>query len=131
MSDPQIPAALAPVVKGIRLAERLQAAPHVQVGHGVYLCRLRLFHDSPTEPGTCYAMTPQDNQTIYNLNPLYNAGYSGQGQTIALVEDTDTYGGAGRLEHLPLDFRLGHRLPAGNLHPVASRRLHRSRHQRG
>ena len=29
----------------------------------------------PTEPGTCYAMTPQDNQTIYDLNPLYASGY--------------------------------------------------------
>ena len=33
----------------------------------------------PTEPGTCYAITPQDNQTIYNLNPLYTAGYLGTG----------------------------------------------------
>ncbi len=37
-------------------------------------------------------MTPEDTQTIYNLQPLYQAGYSGQGQTIYLVEDTDSYG---------------------------------------
>ena len=49
----------------------------------------------PTETGTCYAITPADTQAIYNLFPLYNAGISGQGQTIALVEDTDTYSGAG------------------------------------
>jgi subtilase family serine protease len=40
-------------------------------------------------------MTPEDNQTIYNLNPLYANGISGQGQTIVLVEDTDTYNGTG------------------------------------
>ena len=40
-------------------------------------------------------MTAQDNQTIYDLKPLYASGISGQGQTIYLVEDTDTYGTAG------------------------------------
>ena len=38
-----------------------------------------------------YAMVPADLATIYNLNPLFTAGYSGQGQTIAVIEDTDVF----------------------------------------
>ncbi len=93
-SDPQIPAALAPVIKGFAsLNDFPPHAMHKSVSQYTFAgCATSTTR--PTEPGTCYAMTPQDNQTIYNLNPLYAAGYSGQGQTIALVEDTDTYGGA-------------------------------------
>ena len=39
----------------------------------------------------CYSVVPADLATIYNLNPVFAAGYSGQGQTIAVVEDTDLY----------------------------------------
>ena len=34
---------------------------------------------------------PGDLATIYNLTPLFAAGYTGTGQTIAVVEDTDLY----------------------------------------
>ena len=93
MSNPQIPAALAPAIKWDILAERFQAGAHVQVGEGLYVLQLRpVTADAPTEPGNCYAITPYDNAAIYDLYPLWNNGISGQGQTIALVEDTDTYG---------------------------------------
>ena len=36
-------------------------------------------------------MTPADLATIYNFNPLFAAGTTGQGQTIYLIEDTDLY----------------------------------------
>ncbi len=36
-------------------------------------------------------LCPPDLATIYNLNPLFAAGISGQGQTIAVVEDSDVY----------------------------------------
>ena len=35
---------------------------------------------------------PADLQTIYNISPLYRAGIYGQGQTIVVVEDTNSYG---------------------------------------
>ena len=95
MSDPQIPMALAPVVKGIASLNDFKPHPMYKVATPDYtFAGCAATADFPTEPGTCYAMTPQDDQTIYNLNPLYTSGYSGQGQTIVLVEDTDTYGGA-------------------------------------
>ncbi len=36
-------------------------------------------------------VVPGDLATIYNLNPLFSAGISGQGQTIVVIEDTDVY----------------------------------------
>ena len=90
-SDPQIPAALAPVIKGFASLNNFRPhANHVPVTQYTFSgCSSSTAH--PIEPGTCYAVTPQDNAVIYNLNPLWTAGYSGQGQTIAVVEDTDVY----------------------------------------
>ncbi len=113
MSDPMIPAALAPVVGGIfSLNDFKPHAMNKPVTQYTFAgCTTTTDH--PTEPGTCYAMTPQDTQTIYNLTPLYNAGYSGQGQTIALVEDTDTYGGAADWNSYRNAFGLTAAFPAG------------------
>jgi hypothetical protein len=80
MSDPQIPAALAPGVNGV-------------VGlHDIPPRHL----SAPTPPfttgnGVHYRVTPSDLATIYNFNPLYAAGYSGQGQTIYLLEGSNLY----------------------------------------
>lgn len=84
MSDPQIPAALAPAVSGIvSLNDFRPRAMH----------KLRKAHASFTFDsfGPTYALVPGDLATIYNLNPLFAAGYSGQGQTIVLIEDTDVF----------------------------------------
>ncbi len=112
-SDPQIPAALAPVIKGIASLNNFRPnAMHVSATQYTFAgCTTTTAH--PTSPGTCYAMTPQDNQTIYGLNPLYTAGYSGQGQTIALIEDTDTYGGAADWNTYRSTFGLAAAFPAG------------------
>ena len=40
-------------------------------------------------------LVPGDLATIYNLNPAFSGGYTGQGQTIVVVEDTDLYNGTG------------------------------------
>jgi subtilase family serine protease len=40
---------------------------------------------------TYYAVTPADLATIYNLNPAFAAGYTGKGQTIVVIEDTNVY----------------------------------------
>ncbi len=36
-------------------------------------------------------VVPADLATIYDLNPAFAAGYTGQGQTIAVLEDSDLY----------------------------------------
>ena len=95
VSDPRIPAALAPVVKGIASLNDFKPEPMYKVRPDYTFSGCLTTTDLPTEPGTCYGLTPQDNAVIYNLNPLWSAGISGQGQTIVVVEDTDTYDGNG------------------------------------
>ena len=81
-TDIQIPAALQPVVKGV---VRLHSDPHTPnafMGGKVY------FKKSPGQfsfsDGSHY-LTPADFAKIYNLQPLYDAGIDGTGQTIAIV----------------------------------------------
>jgi subtilase family serine protease len=86
MTDPQIPAALAPAVTGV-------VALHDFKPHSMY----RMHHDytfSQVYQGQTYqfqAVVPADLATIYNLNPLFSGGITGAGQTIVVIEDTDLY----------------------------------------
>ncbi|MGD1104528.1 MAG: protease pro-enzyme activation domain-containing protein, partial [Terriglobia bacterium] len=79
MSDPQIPTELGSTVAGVvslndfRPHPTLQPRANYNAGSGEYL------------------VVPADLATIYNFNPAFAAGYSGQGQTIVLIEDTDLY----------------------------------------
>jgi hypothetical protein len=91
MSDPQIPAALAPVIKGIASLSDFRAHPMYQLARDYTFAGCASSVDNPQSPGTCYSVTAQDNAVIYNLNPLWSAGISGQGQTIALTEDNNVY----------------------------------------
>ncbi|MGA7080541.1 MAG: protease pro-enzyme activation domain-containing protein [Terriglobales bacterium] len=83
MSDPQIPAALAPAVVGV-------VSLHDFKPHTNYKPRAN-YTDGECEFGTCYLVVPGDLATIYNLTPLFTASISGQGQTIVVIEDTDVY----------------------------------------
>src|SRR5216684_4187360 len=85
-SDPRIPAALAPLVSGV-------VSLHDFKPHSMHHMRKAgtEFTFSDSSGGTNYAVVPADLATIYNLNPLFNAGFSGQGQTIVLIEDTDVF----------------------------------------
>src|SRR5580692_2666793 len=79
MSDPQIPAALVPAVVGVvSLSDFMPRPMHQPRG---YL----------TAGGGNYYVAPADLATIYSLNPLFETGVSGQGQTIVVVEDSDVY----------------------------------------
>jgi subtilase family serine protease len=79
MSDPQIPAALAPAVAGVVSLNNFMPRP------------MNKPRTDYTAGGGYYLVVPADLATIYNLNPLFAASNSGQGQTIVVVEDTDTY----------------------------------------
>lgn len=82
-SDPQIPAALAPVVAGIVSLHDFRPNPM----HKMHQPRPQFTFQDQYGSDT-YAVVPADLAKIYNLNPLFNAGISGQGQTIVLIEDT-------------------------------------------
>jgi subtilase family serine protease len=77
--DPSIPAALAPAVRGIVSMNDFRP-------HPTYRPKAN-FNTS----GGYQALVPGDLETIYNMNPIYARGVSGQGQTIVVVEDTDLY----------------------------------------
>ena len=86
MSDPKIPAALAPAVAGIVSLSDFR--PHTNfVSHA----------QNPNLTGTCgsygscLALTPSDLATIYNISPLFAAGVTGKGVTIVVIEDTDVH----------------------------------------
>src|SRR5580704_15306256 len=86
MTDPQIPAALAPAVVGVVSLSDFMPQPMHQPRSDLTTNNC----SAPTGP-PCYFLVPADLATIYNLNPLFKAGFSGQGQTIVLVEDSDVY----------------------------------------
>ena len=90
MSEPRIPRALAPAMAGV-------AALHDFKPHAMFKrkpkytfggCAGAVF---PTSPADCNALVPADYQVIYNLNPLYRQGILGAGQTIVVVDDSDSY----------------------------------------
>lgn len=82
MSDPQIPAALAPAVEGI-------VSLHDFLPHAMHELRPQF-----TTSTGYYAVVPADLATIYDLNPLFGGGISGQGQTVVAIEDTDVTNGS-------------------------------------
>jgi subtilase family serine protease len=74
MSDPQIPAALEPAVTGVVSLHDFRPRP-----------------EYTEDNGDGFVVVPADLATMYNLNPLFSEGISGQGQTIALIEDSNVY----------------------------------------
>src|SRR5208282_5891975 len=93
-SDPQVPAALAPVVASfaslnnfprhqprvVNAYSRSQATGEV---HALFTL---------SSSGTnYYAVAPMDFATIYNVLPLWNAGVDGTGQTIAIISDSNIH----------------------------------------
>ncbi len=91
-TDPQIPAALAPVVAGIVSLHNFPRKSHSR-----YLgmarrernsSRLQPLFTFPYGNGNFYAIGPGDFATIYNSQPLITAGTDGTGQTIAIIGET-------------------------------------------
>ena len=82
ISDPEIPTALAPAVVGILslhdFSPRVMRKAHPAFTYG-------------SGDSTMWALTPTDLATIYNLNPVFAAGITGKGQTIAVIEDADAF----------------------------------------
>ena len=79
MSDPQIPAALAPAIAGV-------VALHDFKPHAMHKMRVNYTTASGYD-----LVVPGDLEEIYNFNPAFSGGISGQGQTIVVLEDTDVY----------------------------------------
>ncbi len=82
MTNPRVPAALASVVRGIVSLHDFK--PHTNF-------KPRPAYTFSSGGSEYYAVVPGDLAKIYNFNPLFTAGISGQGQTIVVIEDTNVY----------------------------------------
>src|ERR1039458_3431046 len=87
MTDPKISQGPPPAMVGVVSMHNFKPQAMNKRADYTFGCTASM----PTQPGTCYALVPADFQTIYNLNPLYQRGITGTGQTIVVVEDSDTY----------------------------------------
>jgi subtilase family serine protease len=129
-NDPQIPAALAPVVSGIISLHNFPRKPlHRELGAFSKMTGMpqrSLSAISLENPlytagancglagASCYAIAPYDLATIYNVLPLWNSSpaIDGTGQTIAIVSQSDIY------SQDFTDFRKDFGLPAGTLNII-------------
>ncbi len=99
VSDPRIPAALANAVAGpVKLNSfmphplSLPVTPsHIDIAGGEEPNGNQAEQPDYTVSASSHLVVPGDLATIYNLNPLFKAGYTGQGQTIAVLEDTNLF----------------------------------------
>ena len=94
VSDPQIPAALAPVVAGFASLNNFPRKPLNRSLGTFSRSKLTgevrpLFTFSPDSNGYYFAVGPTDFATIYNVAPLWAKGTDGTGQTIAVVGETN------------------------------------------
>jgi hypothetical protein len=105
-SDPEIPAALAPVVAGVVSLHNFTATSHL-LGVGAFERSRktgavhplatpsanpsvgRPLFTPPGGNGQNFPVVPADFATIYNVTPLSNNGIDGTGQTIAVVGDSN------------------------------------------
>jgi len=81
-SDPKIPAAFAGVVGGVVSLHDFAPRP---------MNKPRPDYTFTSSGYAYHAVTPADLATIYNLNAAFKAGYTGTGQTIVVIEDTNVY----------------------------------------
>jgi subtilase family serine protease len=104
MRDPQIPAALEPVIAGVTRLHDFRPQPRLHRSRGQNPAKQISFDTQsgrwksqqtasrfnvPIQGFTFNVVAPFDFATIYNLTPLWQAGFTGKGVTIALIEDTD------------------------------------------
>ncbi len=91
--DPQIPAALAPLVQGVASLNDFFPRPRsvirgkVAYDHKTGQWQPRF--DVPYKGQVFHTVSPYDFDTIYNVLPLWKRGFTGAGITIAAVEDTN------------------------------------------
>jgi Pro-kumamolisin, activation domain/Bacterial Ig-like domain (group 3) len=98
-SDPQIPAALAPVVAGFASLNNFPRKPanhflgsftrEKSSGKVTQVAGKKPGFTYADSNGSLYLLGPYDLATIYNIEALWNAGLDGTGQTIAIVGQTD------------------------------------------
>ena len=99
-NDPQIPAALAPIVSGFSSLNNfprraLHSQPQLMRHDGsswkaaAPANKMQPSFTTVNQGKTYHVVAPYDLATIYNIKALWDAGIDGTGQTIAIVSDSD------------------------------------------
>ncbi len=94
-NDPEIPAALAPVVGGVFTMHDFRKKPMLRVSQQRMSAQYVHGQGYTTFPGNppLHALSPADYATIYNIASQYQQGINGTGQTIAIVGRSDLFNG--------------------------------------
>jgi subtilase family serine protease len=79
-TDPQIPAAMSPVVNGVLKLHDFRHQSSV-----IQAKKLGPLSTAQFNYGSNHYLSPADFATIYNANSLYSSGVNGAGQTIAII----------------------------------------------
>ncbi|HXW57557.1 MAG TPA: protease pro-enzyme activation domain-containing protein, partial [Candidatus Cybelea sp.] len=100
-SDPAIPVALTPAVAGVVSLNNFPRKATSRISGAFYRDQTGKLKRSASPQFTsaagcqgdtgvaCYAVTPYDFATVYNVLPLWNANIKGSGETIGIVSDSD------------------------------------------
>ena len=92
-TDPQIPAALAPVFGGFASLNNFSVKSHSKLlGKAAYDTksgRAKPDWTISSDYGESFVLSPADFAVQYDLNPLYNGGTDGNGQAIAIVNESN------------------------------------------
>jgi subtilase family serine protease len=78
-----VPSALAGVVEAVRNLDDFHPKSHMKA------MPLGVVHPNYTDASAGHELVPADIYTIYDITPLYSAGFTGAGQSIALVGQSD------------------------------------------
>ena len=101
VKDPEIPAALAPVVAGLKGLVKIPAhTNHTPIRQASYDAHTNRWHTVDTagkagpkpafdNPNGDLDVTPQDLYTIYNVNSLFTGGHLAATATVAVIEESD------------------------------------------
>ncbi len=90
-SNPQIPAALTPVVTGVATLHNFTKQPQLIHSGQTFDALSAQGRTQFTSSSGNYALSPGDYAVIYNLKPLLNAGINGTGSRIAVVGRTNIH----------------------------------------
>ncbi len=92
-ADPQIPAALAPVVAGVVSLNNFPRQPLLHslgaFARSKQTGQVEPLFTLPFNGSTYYILGPYDFAKVYNVLPLWNTGIDGSGVTIAIVGETN------------------------------------------
>jgi hypothetical protein len=114
-SDPEIPAALAPVVAGVHSLHNFYAQPQLMISREKVRATVVPGHPPQlTFSNGFHALAPADYAVIYNATSAISSGVNGQGQRVAVVARSNLFEGGQDV----LDFRnifVGH---GGNLNII-------------